>query len=43
MNERKRIAYAIEQLPDGEDIKKIKGHDELLRLRVMVRKFKAIV
>ena len=34
VNERKRIAYAIEQLPDGEDIKKIKGHDELLRLRV---------
>ena len=34
VNERKRIAYAIEQLPDGEDIKKIKGHVELLRLRV---------
>ncbi len=34
MNERKRIAYAIEQLPNGEDIKKLKGHDELLRLRV---------
>ena len=34
VNERKRIAYAIEQLPDGEDIKKIKDHDELLRLRV---------
>ena len=34
MNERKRIAYAIEQLPNGEDIKKLKGHDDLLRLRV---------
>ena len=34
INERKRIAYAIEQLPNGEDIKKLKGHDELLRLRV---------
>lgn len=34
INERKRIAYAIEQLPNGEDIKKLKGHDDLLRLRV---------
>ncbi|MCM1282644.1 MAG: type II toxin-antitoxin system RelE/ParE family toxin [Muribaculaceae bacterium] len=34
MNERKRIAYAIEQLPNGEDIKKLKGHNNLLRLRV---------
>ncbi len=25
---------AIELLPDGEDIKKLKGHDDLLRLRV---------
>lgn len=33
-NERKRVAYAIEQLPNGEDIKKLKGHSDLLRLRV---------
>ena len=32
--ERERIAYAIERLPNGEDIKKLKGYDELLRLRV---------
>ena len=32
--ERKRIAYAIQMLPNGEDIKKLKGHDDLLRLRV---------
>ncbi len=33
-NERKRVVAAIEQLPDGEDIKKLKGHEGLLRLRV---------
>ena len=33
-NDKKRIVKAIENLPDGEDIKKLKGHDELLRLRV---------
>lgn len=33
-NEKRRIVAAIEQLPDGEDIKKLKGHDDLLRLRV---------
>ena len=33
-NDKKRIVKAIESLPDGEDIKKLKGHDELLRLRV---------
>ena len=33
-NERLRIALAIEMLPEGEDIKKLKGHDNLLRLRV---------
>lgn len=33
-NDKKRIVKAIEGLPDGEDIKKLKGHDELLRLRV---------
>lgn len=33
-NERKRVVSAIEQLPNGEDIKKLKGHDEFLRLRV---------
>ncbi len=34
LNERKRIAYAIEQLPNGEDIKRLKGQEGLLRLRV---------
>ncbi len=34
VNERKRIVNAIEQLPNGEDIKKLKGHDTLLRLRI---------
>lgn len=33
-NERFRIIKAIESLPDGEDIKKLKGHDNLFRLRV---------
>ena len=34
INERKRVVLAIEQLPNGEDIKKLQGHDELLRLRI---------
>lgn len=34
MNEKRRIVSAIEQLPNGEDIKKLKGHNELFRLRV---------
>lgn len=34
LNERQRIVSAIEQLPNGEYIKKLKGHDNLLRLRV---------
>lgn len=33
-NERRRVVAAIEQLPNGEDIKKLKGHADLLRLRV---------
>lgn len=33
-NEKIRIASAISLLPNGEDIKKLKGHDNLLRLRV---------
>lgn len=33
-NERLRIAKAIEMLPNGEDIKRLKGSDNLLRLRV---------
>lgn len=32
--EKIRIVRAIEQLPDGEDIKKLKGHSNLLRLRI---------
>ena len=34
MNERRRVVAAIERLPDGEDIKRLKGHDNFLRLRV---------
>lgn len=34
VDERKRVVSAIRQLPNGEDIKKLKGHDDLLRLRV---------
>ena len=33
LNEKKRIVAAIELLPNGEDIKKLKGHNDLLRLR----------
>lgn len=33
-NERLRVAKAIEALPNGEDIKKLKGYTNLLRLRV---------
>ena len=33
-NEKRRIVSAIERLPNGEDIKKLKRHDGLLRLRV---------
>lgn len=30
-NERKRIIAAIELLPNGEDIKRLRGHDDLMR------------
>lgn len=33
-NEKIRVVKAIETLPNGEDIKKLKGHSDLLRLRV---------
>lgn len=33
-NEKRQVVTAIEQLPNGEDIKKLKGHSDLLRLRV---------
>jgi len=33
-NERRRVVDAIEQLPNGEDIKRMKGYDDLFRLRV---------
>ena len=33
-NEKRRIVSAIELLPNGEDIKKLKGYSDLLRLRV---------
>ena len=32
--EKIRLVTAIEQLPNGSDIKKMKGHDDLMRLRV---------
>lgn len=32
VNERRRVVAAIELLPNGEDIKKLKGHDKLLEL-----------
>lgn len=32
--EKARIVAAIERLPNGEDIKKLKGHADLFRLRV---------
>lgn len=34
MPEKKRVVAAIEQLPNGEDIKQLKGHEGILRLRV---------
>ena len=34
VNERKRVVAEIKQLPNGEEIKKIKGHNDLFRLRV---------
>ena len=33
-NDRIRIVTAIEQLPNGPDIKPLKGHEGLFRLRV---------
>lgn len=34
LNEKKRVTRAIEQLPHGENIKPLKGHEGLFRLRV---------
>ncbi len=34
MNERRRVVAAIEQLPNGEDIKRLRGHADLFRLCV---------
>lgn len=34
LNEKRRVVSAIEQLPEGEDIKALKGYPDLLRLRV---------
>lgn len=34
LNEKRRLVAAIEQLPNGEDIKRLKGHHDLFRLRV---------
>ena len=33
-NERRRVVTAIEKLPDGTDIKKLKGYPDYFRLRV---------
>lgn len=33
-NEKKRIIMAIEKLPDSENVKKLKGYDDIFRLRV---------
>jgi mRNA interferase RelE/StbE len=33
-NEKIRVVKAIKLLPNGEDIKKLKGHSDLFRLRV---------
>lgn len=33
-NEKRRVVIAMERLPNGEDIKPLKGHPGLLRLRV---------
>ncbi|MCD7724316.1 MAG: type II toxin-antitoxin system RelE/ParE family toxin [Clostridiales bacterium] len=33
-NEKRKIVAEIERLPNGEDIKKLKGHGDLFRLRV---------
>lgn len=32
--DKERILKAIYRLPEGEDIKKLKGHQDLLRMRV---------
>lgn len=34
LNEKRRVVAAIEQLPNGNNIKKMKKHDDLFRLRV---------
>ena len=34
LNEKRCIVAAIERLPNGEDIKRLKGYDGLFRLRV---------
>lgn len=34
LNEKKRLVSAMENLPNGEDIKRLKGYSDLLRLRV---------
>ena len=34
LNEKKRLVAAIERLPNGEDITRLKGHHDLFRLRI---------
>lgn len=34
VNEKRRVVAVIERLPEGEDIKRMKGHEGLFRLRV---------
>lgn len=33
-NEKRRIVEAIEHLPEGSDVKRLQGHNDLYRLRV---------
>lgn len=34
LNEKRRVVAAIERLPQGEDIKRLKGYEGVMRLRV---------
>ena len=34
LTEKKRVVEAIEKLPEGEDIKKLRGYEKVFRLRV---------
>lgn len=34
VTEKRRVVQAIERLPDGDDIKRLKGYEGVMRLRV---------